>query len=171
MSWEKLKKLLKLPSAKENILLLDGPTNELNIKERFEQFKIAYEQEHTPLDTLDNSMLQLKPEDIEGNYALKGHNPGDKDKMYYGHLNLRYIGGKFKAKWDIAISGQGQLGEGFLYDDKLVLNFYYHEEDEEYAGMVIYQLTGPHSFKGFWIEEGIFSPGYEECELKNRVLV
>ncbi|MEH0157051.1 hypothetical protein V6R21_23220 [Limibacter armeniacum] len=160
-------------AANQQVMMLDGPTDFSNVDERFELFQQAYEFEHNGFESNDSAVgiqVAVNMLEIVGNYAVKGHNPGKAHEPYHGHLSLWHIGGKIKAKWEIGFSQQLLLGEGFVYGNKLVLHFYYHEDDAEYAGMVIYEIQEDGSLKGYWIEEGIFAPGFESCELKNRIV-
>lgn len=176
---EKIKSIIDVRKNTSNneVLLLNGATTADNINERFELFRHA----HLVLEGAEENLLtsppspsfinnKLSEKDIVGNYAVKGHNPGHSESPYFGHLTLNSIGGKLKAKWEIGFSRDIQLGEGFLFGNKVVLHFYYSEDDGEYAGMVIYEVSEDANLKGYWIEEGVFEPGFEHCELKNRIV-
>ena len=156
----------KLERSNEYIFW-EEPTTKKNLDIRFELLRKAYELEYglklLPPNRFSSS---INYRDLSGYYKIAGHNPFNSAEQYQGFLQLIRIGlDKYHASWKMNDSQEfSQFGEGFVFENQLLLNFTY-DEGEEADGQMIYEIHEKGILKGFWLEEGIFSPGFEKCVL------
>ena len=143
----------------------EEPTTKKNLEIRFELLRKAYELEYgLKLLPPNKDLTHYNTKDISGYYKIVGHNPFNSAEQYQGFLLLIRIGpDKYHASWKMKDAAEfSQFGEGFVLENQLLLKFTY-DEGEDADGEVIYEIHKDGILKGFWLEEGIFSPGFEKC--------
>ena len=93
-------------------------------------------------------------EEIVGEYTIIGSNQDSGENTYKGSLSLSLDSNKrITAEW-IIDKEQKQLGSGFFKDNILVVNFYYHGDDDNiYKGVAVYRCISKDILDGFWSEK------------------
>ncbi len=106
------------------------------------------------LSTKENKFMNLKIEDLVGNYTILGSNQDKSENTYKGILSLELnSNNRIDAKWLIN-NQQEQLGTGFFKDNILVINFYYTGDDGIILkGVVVYRCLTKDILDGFWSEK------------------
>lgn len=96
----------------------------------------------------------MTKDELVGEYMIEGINQDEQQSSYQGTLRLSLdIHGRVMAQWIIA-GEQSQQGIGFFKDHILVINFNYHNEDQElFKGVVVYKCLTRDLLEGFWSEE------------------
>jgi len=93
-------------------------------------------------------------EEIVGEYSIIGSNQDEGENTYKGALSLSLdANNRIAAEW-IINNDQKQLGSGFFKDNILVVNFYYHGDDDNiYKGVAVYKCISRDILDGFWSEK------------------
>jgi hypothetical protein len=93
-------------------------------------------------------------EEIVGEYSVIGSNQDEGGNTYKGSLSLSIdANNRIAAEW-IINKDQRQLGSGFFKDNILVVNFYYHGDDDNiYKGVAVYRCISKDILDGFWSEK------------------
>ena len=96
----------------------------------------------------------MRIEEIVGEYSIIGSNQDEGGKTYKGSLSLTIDANRrIAAEW-IINKDQRQLGSGFFKDNILVVNFYYHgDNDNIYKGVAVYRCISKDILDGFWSEK------------------